>query len=64
MDLLAPYRQPDAGLAIVDGDLWVSFAEAMSNRKLLAALTPKRLGVGTLRNWNTIKKIADLLASR
>jgi uncharacterized protein (DUF1697 family) len=64
MDLLAPYRQPDAGLAIVDGDLWVSFPEAMSNRKLLAALTPKRLGVGTLRNWNTIKKIADLLASR
>lgn len=64
VDRLAPYRQPDEGLAIVDGDLWVSFPVRMSNRKLLAALTPKRLGIGTLRNWNTIKKIAELLASR
>jgi uncharacterized protein (DUF1697 family) len=62
--LLAPYRQPDEGLAIVGGDLWVSFPVQMSSRKLLAALTPKRLGVGTLRNWNTIKRIADLLDGR
>jgi uncharacterized protein (DUF1697 family) len=61
IDRLAPYRQPDEGLAIVDGDLWVSFPVQMSTRKLLTALTPKRLGIGTLRNWNTIKRIADLL---
>ena len=61
VDLLAPYRQPDEGLAIVEGDLWVSFPVQMSQRRLLAALTPKRLGIGTLRNWNTIRKIAGLL---
>jgi uncharacterized protein (DUF1697 family) len=59
--MLAPFRQPDEGLAIVDGDLWVSFPVQMSQRRLLAALTPKRLGIGTLRNWNTIRKIAGLL---
>jgi uncharacterized protein (DUF1697 family) len=61
VDLLAPFRQPDEGLAIVEGDLWVSFPVQMSQRRLLAALTPKRLGIGTLRNWNTIRKIAGLL---
>jgi uncharacterized protein (DUF1697 family) len=61
---LAPYRQPDEGLAIVDGDLWVSFPVQMSTRRLLAALTPRRLGIGTLRNWNTIRRIADLLDRR
>ena len=61
VDLLAPYRQPDEGLAVVDGDLWVSFPVQMSTRPLLSELTPKRLGTGTLRNWNTVRRLAELL---
>lgn len=60
--LLAPYRRPDERVAVVDGNLWISFPLQMSSRPLLAALTPKRLGIGTIRNWNTVDRIARLLA--
>jgi uncharacterized protein (DUF1697 family) len=58
---LAPYRQPDERLAVIDGDLWISFPVQMANRPLLSALTPKRLGIGTMRNWNTVRRIANML---
>jgi uncharacterized protein (DUF1697 family) len=63
LDLLASYRRPGERLAIVDGDLWVSFPAPMSSRPLLGALTPKRLGIGTMRNWNTVRRIAERLAA-
>ncbi|NVD41127.1 DUF1697 domain-containing protein [Ensifer sp. HO-A22] len=50
-------------LAVVDGDLWVHFTGQASESKLLGALTKKRLGVGTFRNWNTVKGLAALLRS-
>ncbi len=50
-------------LAVVDGDLWVHFTGQASESKLLGALTKKRLGVGTFRNWNTVKGLAALLGS-
>lgn len=48
-------------MAIVDGDLWVHFTGKPSETKLPGALTTKRLGVGTFRNWNTVKGLADML---
>lgn len=48
-------------LAIVDGDLWVHFIGKASESKLLGAMTTKRLGVGTFRNWNTVKGLAAML---
>ncbi|MBK5570592.1 DUF1697 domain-containing protein [Ensifer sp. 2YAB10] len=48
-------------LAIVDGDLWVHFAGKASESKLLGAMTTKRLGIGTFRNWNTVKGLAEML---
>ncbi|HEV7318909.1 MAG TPA: DUF1697 domain-containing protein [Ensifer sp.] len=48
-------------LAIVDGDLWVHFPGKASESKLLGAMTTKRLGVGTFRNWNTVKGVAGML---
>ncbi|MCY1311438.1 hypothetical protein D9M70_617380 [compost metagenome] len=48
-------------LAIVDGDLWVHFPGKASKSKLLGAMTTKRLGIGTFRNWNTVKGLAEML---
>ncbi|WP_417582530.1 DUF1697 domain-containing protein [Pelagibacterium sp.] len=45
----------------VDGDPWIYFGDGIGRSKLAAVLTPKRTGVGTARNWNTVKKIADVL---
>lgn len=49
-------------VAIVDGDLWVDFAGKASESKLLGALTTKRLGIGTVRNWNTVKGLRGMVA--
>lgn len=48
-------------VAAVDGDIWVRFAGKPSASKLLSLLTSKRLGAGTLRNLNTVRKITDIL---
>ena len=53
---------PGMGLALVDGDLWIDFAGKPSEAKLLSHLTTKKLGIGTLRNANTIKALAAMLA--
>ncbi|HVW92751.1 MAG TPA: hypothetical protein VHB74_09090, partial [Devosia sp.] len=57
--LLAPFRAAEK-LALVDGDLWARLPAAAPTR-LSAALTPKRLGIGTIRNWNTVRRIAEAL---
>ncbi len=50
-------------LVIVDGDLWVHFPGKASESKLLGAMTTKRLGIGTFRNWNTVKGLSEMLRS-
>ena len=52
---------PDMRLALRDGDLWIDFAGAPSEAKLLSHLTTKKLGIGTLRNANTVKALAAML---
>ncbi|AVA21648.1 DUF1697 domain-containing protein [Rhizobium sp. NXC24] len=48
-------------IRIVDGDLWIDFGGKASKTRLLPALTTKRLGVGTLRNWNTVRGLAKMI---
>ena len=48
-------------VAVVNGDLWMDFAAKPSASKLLPVLTTKRMGVGTLRNWNTVRNLAAML---
>lgn len=57
----ARYCTAGERLAVVDGDLWVHFTGQASESKLLGALTKKRLGIGTFRNWNTVKGVAAML---
>ncbi len=60
LDMLANYRQGER-MAVVDGDLWIDFGLKASETKLLPALTTKRLGVGTMRNWNTVRGLAEMI---
>lgn len=59
---LEAIAEPGMSLALVDGDLWIDFAGAPSEAKLLSHLTTKKLGIGTLRNANTVEALAAMLA--
>lgn len=62
---LDPYRAEGERLRLVRGDLWLHFPHGQGNSRLAAAITPARAGgAGTFRNWNTLRKIGDLLAAR
>ncbi|MBB3453107.1 uncharacterized protein (DUF1697 family) [Rhizobium sp. BK313] len=54
-------RSSTERMAVVDGDLWIDFGGKASETRLLSALTTKRLGVGTLRNWNTVRGLAEMI---
>ncbi|OEC99100.1 hypothetical protein A9Z06_21410 [Rhizobium sp. YK2] len=60
LDVLAKYRQ-DERMAVVDGDLWIDFGLKASETKMLPALTTKRLGIGTMRNWNTVRGLTEMI---
>ncbi|NLS15900.1 DUF1697 domain-containing protein [Rhizobium sp. P40RR-XXII] len=57
---LEKYRRSER-MAVVDGDLWIDFGLKASETKMLPALTTKRLGVGTMRNWNTVRGLAEMI---
>ncbi|WP_018854974.1 DUF1697 domain-containing protein [Rhizobium sp. 42MFCr.1] len=61
MEALRPYADPKQRMALTAGDLWIDFAGKPSEWKLLSALTTKRMGVGTLRNWNTVRGLAEMI---
>jgi uncharacterized protein (DUF1697 family) len=47
---------------VVAGDLWVYFPIEPVRSKLIGALTTKNLGVGALRNWNTVRRLGEMVA--
>ncbi len=59
---LATIATPEMRLALRDGDLWIDFAGEPSEARLLSHLTTKKMGIGTLRNANTVKALAAMLA--
>ena len=63
IDRLEPNRPPGDIIRIVDGDLWVCFAGPPNRSRRLGALTTKRLGIGTSRIWNTVRRLGDMLSS-
>ncbi len=58
---LEKHRPPEDELRIVGGDVWVKFAAPPSSSRLLSALTTQRLGVGTSRILNTLRKLDEML---
>ncbi|HTO31258.1 MAG TPA: DUF1697 domain-containing protein, partial [Pararhizobium sp.] len=57
------HRRCDAGeqVRIVHGDLWIHFPGKPSTSKLISALTTKKLGIGTMRNWNTVQGLVEMI---
>ena len=58
---LRAHAAPEIRIDIVDGDLWVDFSGKPSETRLLSHLTTKKLGIGTLRNANTVNALAAML---
>lgn len=52
---------PAERLEIVDGDVWIVFGRDAGTSKLLSGLTHKSMGIGTSRNWNTVRRLAEIL---
>ncbi|MFC5421752.1 DUF1697 domain-containing protein [Bosea eneae] len=59
--MLRALAAPGIALALADGDLWIDFGGEPSETRLLSHLTTKKLGIGTLRNANTVKALAAML---
>lgn len=61
---LGPYVAVDEKLEAVNGDIWLCFSRNAGTSRLLGALTPRKAGgVGTSRNWNTVRRLGEMLAS-
>ncbi|MGX5800307.1 DUF1697 domain-containing protein [Bradyrhizobium sp. Arg314] len=60
---LQAYAADNEKVLWVDGDIWLVSRERPSSR-LLAAANHKRFGVGTSRNWNTVRRLAEMVGSR
>jgi uncharacterized protein (DUF1697 family) len=59
---LEEWRGEGERVMAVGGDLWVSFAGMPSRSRLLSRLSKQHLGIGTVRNWNTVRGLAKMLA--
>jgi uncharacterized protein (DUF1697 family) len=58
---LLPMRVGDERLAVVDGDLWLHLPHGAAASRLGTAAGAPRAGVGTFRNWNTVRRLGDML---
>lgn len=65
IDRLRLLAAPGERLEAVDGDIWLHFSRSAGTSRLLGALTPKRAGgVGTSRNWNTVRRLGDMVSGQ
>ncbi|TIT00788.1 MAG: DUF1697 domain-containing protein [Mesorhizobium sp.] len=58
---LEAYIGKDERGQAVGGDIWIVFSRETPSSRLLAASGHKRLGVGTSRNWNTVRRLAEMV---
>lgn len=60
---LKPYLTQGERVKVVRGDLWVHFQNEPIQSRLMPILGSKRLGIGTVRNWNTVRRLGEMLDS-
>ncbi|WP_457152006.1 DUF1697 domain-containing protein [Mesorhizobium sp. P5_C1] len=60
---LQTYAAADEKVMSIGGDIWVVFSRERPSSRLLAATSHKRLGIGTSRNWNTVRKLAEMVGA-
>ena len=58
---LQTYAAEDEKVLLVGGDIWLVFSRERPSSRLLAAANHKRMGIGTSRNWNTARKLAEMV---
>ncbi|RUW92501.1 DUF1697 domain-containing protein [Mesorhizobium sp. M7A.F.Ca.US.010.02.1.1] len=58
---LQAYAAEDEKVTSLGGDIWVVFSRERPSSRLLAAMNHKRMGTGTSRNWNTVRRLAEML---
>lgn len=61
MAKLAGFRTNDEGLAEAGSEVWSHYGERASTSRMFSALSRIQEPVGTLRNWNTVQRIAASL---
>lgn len=61
LSMLEAFAAPPVRMQIVHGDLWVDFGGKPAETRLLSHLTTRKLGIGTLRNANTVNGLARML---
>ncbi len=61
---LATHAAEDEKVLSVDGDIWVVFSRERPSSRLLAAANHKRMGIGTSRNWNTVRRLAEMVGRK
>jgi uncharacterized protein (DUF1697 family) len=60
---LKRYLTQGERVKVVRGDLWVHFPIEPNRSRLMSVLGSKRLGIGTVRNWNTVRRLNEMLDS-
>jgi uncharacterized protein (DUF1697 family) len=58
---LKRYLTQGERVKLVRGDLWVHFPQEPVRSRLMPPLGSKRLGIGTVRNWNTVRRLNGML---
>jgi len=48
-------------VAIVGGDLWLYTPEPPGSSRVVAMLSRERSGIGTIRTWNTVRRLGEML---
>lgn len=62
--LLLSRATENESVKVVGGHPWIYFSGRISGTALASAMTPRHIGIGTSRNWNTVRKIDAALAER
>lgn len=60
-ELRSAIRGPES-IRVVDRQAYIVYPDGMGRSKLTAALLDRMLGRGTARNWNTVRKLGEMIA--
>jgi len=58
---LQQYLTQGERVKAMQGNLWVHFKHEPVRSRLMPLLGSKRLGIGTVRNWNTVRRLTEML---
>ena len=62
LEALTPYATQGECLKLAHGHLWIHFEEDPVRSRLIPQLTTRRLGVGTVRVWSTVRRLNEMIA--